>query len=470
FDRLISGKSASGGRKEYDELREKLEGLLEDLEEHVRHPNGSVMTNSVKRLCAGIERELKGIEEKSTGSSGRRLVDALDESDEVLDCYRRINGHLERLTLNANLSILKAINEQTMEARLASMLPAKSAVYNSAESDDVRRGGCALGTREPQINLLLEWARNPDTGRTCWINGMAGTGKTTIAYSVCDKLDQTFDLGASFFCSRVIPECRQIKYIIPSIAYQLARFSIPFQYALAKVLESEPDAYARALKIQFEKLIVNPLREVEKSLPTDFIVVIDALDECENESNLVQILDLLLSSSLSLPIRFLVSSRPEPEICQRMMGRVEEQGDIRLVLHDLDSDAVRSDIEVYMTHRLEHIPLTRTQWSAVIQRCGVLFIYASTTCRYIEQAHIMDTLDEAVDSITTSASMPMEHGDENAIDELYMMILSAAFNKPGMARVNKTRMRDVLEMVICAAEPMTVDALAALLGLKSNKQ
>ncbi|KAH7338414.1 hypothetical protein B0J17DRAFT_525657, partial [Rhizoctonia solani] len=139
---------------------------------------------------------------------------------------------------------------------------------------------CASGTRVAQIDSLLQWARDPNGGRTCWMNGMAGTGKTTIAYSVCHKLSVSFELAASFFCSRVIPECRQVKKIIPTIAYQLARFSIPFRCALDKVLELDPDIHTRELKTQYRKLLVEPIQESQVSLPTGFIVVIDALDEC----------------------------------------------------------------------------------------------------------------------------------------------------------------------------------------------
>ncbi|KAG8752156.1 hypothetical protein FRC11_008659, partial [Ceratobasidium sp. 423] len=400
-----------------------------------------------------IEAELRNVEKVQAHTVGRRLVDAMESSNEILECYRRIHSHLERLT----------------EARLAGMLPAKSAIYNSADSDDLKRGICAPGTREPQINLLLEWARDPESGRTCWMNGMAGTGKTTIAYTVCNRLDETFELGASFFCSRVIPECRRVKLIIPSIAYQLARFSFPFRCALVKVLESDPDAHSRALKIQYQKLIVNPLLKIQQSLPADFIVVIDALDECEDESNLGQILDLLLSPSVNLPIRFLLSSRPEPEICRRM-GQGGEQGDIKLVLHDLDSDVVKSDIEAYIRHELKYVPLTTAQWSLIIERCGVLFIYASTTCRYIRHEYNMDTLHEALDTIAATASISVEHGYKNAMDDLYLMILTAAFDKPGTSQENKRRMKDVLETVICAVEPMTLGMLADLLGLRSTKQ
>ncbi|KAH7308256.1 hypothetical protein B0J17DRAFT_61636 [Rhizoctonia solani] len=463
-------EGVSKERKEYEELREKLDGLLGDLAEYMAQPMSLMMTNSVKRLCSDIEAEIKNVEDRQTRNTGRRLNDAIESSSGIYECYRRIHGHLERLTLNANMNMLKAINDLTMETRLASILPTKAAIYNSAESSDIRRRGCAIGTRKPQIELLLEWSRKPEAGRTCWMNGMAGTGKTTIAYTVCNKLDETFELGASFFCSRVIPECRQVKHIIPSIAYQLARFSLPFLCALVKILESNPDAHTRVPKVQYQKLIVEPLLEVQGSLPTDFIVVIDALDECESEYSLGEILDLILSPESILPIRFLVSSRPEVEIYRRMMGRVDEQGTARPVLHDLDSDSVKSDIETYMRSEMAHIPLTDAQWLGLIERCGLLFIYASTTCRYIEQGHNMETVDEAVSTILGSTPTEHESGEETTIDELYFTILMAAFNKSGMSQENRTRMKNVLETVICAQEPLTLDALAGLLGLGSAKQ
>ncbi|CAE6410247.1 unnamed protein product [Rhizoctonia solani] len=463
-------ESLSKERKEYDYLQERLERLLSDLSEHMANPTRIAMTNSLQRICSDIEVELRNVEKIRARNTIQRLVDNMERSDELLECYHRIQGHIERLTLNTNMNILREINEQTMEARLARMSPSMSAIYNSAESDDVKRGNCAPGTREPQINLLLEWALHGGAGRICWINGMAGTGKTTIAFSASSRLDAMCKLGASFFCSRTIPECRQAKYIIPTIAYQLARFSFPFRCALDRALQHDPDAHTRALKVQYYKLIVEPILEAKGSLPTDFIVVIDALDECESKGSLGQILDLLISPDTAIPIRFLLSSRPEPEINQRMMDRVAEQGDTQLVLHDLDSDSVNADIEAYMRHELKHIPLTETHWFGLLKQCGVLFIYASTTCRYIEQAHNMNNLDEAVDTIVGSASVPMDYGDEQIIDELYLTILAVAFNKPGLSQTNKRRMRDILETVICAVEPMTLNSLAGLLRLESAKQ
>ncbi|CCO33399.1 Vegetative incompatibility protein HET-E-1 [Rhizoctonia solani AG-1 IB] len=454
-------EQSSKQHKEYEQLRLRLQDILTDLATHqlTSLPRESQMTKSVHRL--DIEAETNNVKNIQDRTSGRQLVDALAGLNDITECYRRIDGHLKRLTLNANLAVLGEVREQAVEARLGKMSPSISATYNSAESTDVQRRSCTPGTREPQIKSLLEWARDPGAGRTYWMNGMAGTGKTTITHSVCTELDETFELGASFFCSRTMPECRQVKYIIPSIAYQLARFSYGFRNELVKALESDPDACGKAPKIQYEKLIAGPLAAVQAYLPKKFIVVIDALDECENDDAVGQILDLLLSSPNTLPVRYLVSSRPEPEIHDRMVSRAGA----RLVLHELEPASVHMDIEAYMRDELKDIPLTEPQWKAILLRCGVLFIYASTVCRYIRQGHKMKSLNEAVHAIIQSSSTPMAHGDQKTINGLYLTILTNAFDKSEMSEMDKARAKDLLDAVICAAEPITLGVYADMLGL-----
>ncbi|CCO34972.1 hypothetical protein BN14_09083 [Rhizoctonia solani AG-1 IB] len=471
-------------QRDYIKARDNIDLILKDISAHMQNPVPQMMTDSVGLICMyaytgsarhstdQVFREIKSevavMEEKQDLSTERRLRNAMQGLDGVMDCCQRVHGHLERLTLNLNLGILKVINEQTIDAKIARMSPSMSAAYNSAESDDIKRGKCTPGTRKIQIDLLLKWARTADAGKTCWMNGMAGTGKTTIAYTVCSKLEDVCQLGASFFCSRTIPECRQVKHIIPSIAYQLAQFSLPFRGALARSLQKNSDAHARALAVQYQKLIVDPLTEVQRSLPEDFIVVIDALDECENEDSVGQILDLLLSNTHTLPIRYLVSSRPEREIAQKIAKRLEGQDEAYLVLHNLDVSSVRVDIEAYMRADLKDIPLSEDHWPSLLERSGVLFIYASTICRFIKQGYATHTLDEALNTICKSNSIPMQR--DNPIDMLYLTILENAFERSAIIEDNIKRTKDMLEMVICAIEPMTTDAMASLLDLKSGEQ
>ncbi|CCO35245.1 Vegetative incompatibility protein HET-E-1 [Rhizoctonia solani AG-1 IB] len=459
-------------RKEHKDLAMKLERTLKDLAEYMKQPIGSDMSNSVRRIYCDLEDEAKKVSEKQAIATGRLLIDALEGSDGILESHRRIDDLLGRLSRNTNMSTLSEVNRQAMDkdSRLDRMSPAKSAMYNSAESHDIKRGSCAPQTREVQIRLLLDWACTPESGRTCWINGMAGTGKTTIAHTVCTKLDEACALGASFFCSRVIPECRQAKYIIPSIAYQLARFSVTFHHALDKVLQSDRDAHSRTLDIQYKKLIVEPLLEAKETLPADFIVVIDALDECENEETVGQILDLILSPKSNLPIRFLVSSRPEREITQRMSGRANEHNEAQLVLHDLNSDTVKADIALYMRHELRRVPLNDDQWEKITASCGNLFIYASTICRYIEEAYKADTLDEVVSGIVGAHPGSAPRLGTDTIDQLYRTILENAFNNPKLISINVQRTMKFLQMVVYAIEPLTTSALASLLALRDANQ
>ncbi|CCO35997.1 hypothetical protein BN14_10119 [Rhizoctonia solani AG-1 IB] len=459
-------------RKEHKDLAMKLERTLTDLAEYMKQPIGSDMSNSVKRIYCDLEDEAKKVSEKQATATGRRMIDALEGSDGILEAHRRIDDHLGRLSRSANMLTLSSANRQEMDkdSRLDRMSPAKSAMYNSAESHDIKRGSCAPQTREVQIRLLLDWACTPESGRTCWINGMAGTGKTTIAHTVCTKLDEACALGASFFCSRVIPECRQAKQIIPSIAYQLARFSVTFHHALDKVLQSDPDTHTRTLDKQYKKLIVEPLLQTKGTLPADFIVVIDALDECENEETVGQILDLILSPESNLPIRFLVSSRPEREITQRMSGRANEHNEAQLVLHDLNSDTVKADIALYMRYELRRVPLNDDQWERITASCGNLFIYASTICRYIEEAYKADTLDEVVSSFVGAHPGSAPQLGTDTIDQLYRTILENAFNNPKLISINVQRTMKLLQTVLYAMEPLTTSALASLLALRDANQ
>jgi chloramphenicol 3-O-phosphotransferase len=102
---------------------------------------------------------------------------------------------------------------------------------------------------------LHDCANKPDSPKMCWLSGMAGTGKTTIACSICDELDKAYQLGANFFCSRLLPDCRDVTRVVPTIAYQLASFSYPFRSALCDVLSSDRDLSTYNMDTQFDKLI-----------------------------------------------------------------------------------------------------------------------------------------------------------------------------------------------------------------------
>ncbi|CAE6478076.1 unnamed protein product [Rhizoctonia solani] len=439
---------------EYDELIARLERLFEGLmgyfEDGCSHP----MTASMERLCKSIQEELKVIKDKNGRNVGARYLAANDEADAILGRYRRVEGYLERLSLNANPSMWKIAHEQATNYQ-------SDPRYNSAEAEAFKRRECTPNTRVQEIAMILGWVRNQGDGPMYWLNGMAGTGKTTIAYSTCAALDSAHMLGASFFCSRLREECRDVNMIIPSIAYQLARFSRPFHHALCNALEKDPDAHVKRLHMQFNALIKDPILQVQHTLPEELTVVIDALDECDNKESTGRMLDVLLRESARLPIKFVLSSRPEPEIRDQMSERVRS----RLVLHELDKGKVQVDIETYLRVELSPMSPSEAQIAALVERAGILFIYAATAVRYIGHDDFRRNPNARLRTLLGVQQVPKTKRNDE-IDELYTTILEAALGDQGIDEEEQGDREQVMYTVICAREPLTVGDLSELLQVK----
>jgi hypothetical protein len=102
-------------------------------------------------------------------------------------------------------------------------------------------------------------------------------------------------LGASVFFKRGEGRRRSASLLLPTLASQLATRIRGFDGLLAETLRRDRQICSKALGEQFKRLIKEPLQQ----LPTDtagtmFVVVIAALDECENEQDMRTVLDLWL--------------------------------------------------------------------------------------------------------------------------------------------------------------------------------
>ncbi|KAG8777493.1 hypothetical protein FRC12_000360 [Ceratobasidium sp. 428] len=455
-------------RRDYQELRAQLDLLFGDISGYFDAPTPLAMTSSIENLIRGIKRETELIKLKQQRSGVGRYVNADNDAEEILECYKRIQAILQRLSLNANIDTWKTVDEMTTDRRLDRLPNSPAAYYCSADSASLGRGECTKDTRVDVLQQIHDWARDTASHKIYWLNGMAGTGKTTIAYSLCKELEKRRTLAASFFCSRQLPECRNVKHIAPSVSYQLCRFSAPFRYALSSVLEVNPDVYNRPIKEQFEQLIVDPLNQVKHTFPTDVIVVVDALDECEARTGVAEILDTLLSLASSLPIRFFVASRPDLHILNRMRSEGGSQMNKEMRLHELDQPTVQNDIRTYLTSELKpHLQLTEAALSTLVTRSGVLFIYAATVVRYIGSNDFTMKEYRLAEILGASGASPDESHKE--VDALYTAILRAALDNPSLTSSDRARMLLILHTVVCACEPLSTDTMAGLLGLDGKR-
>lgn len=91
------------------------------------------------------------------------------------------------------------------------------------------RNGCLKGTRGEILDEIELWTRDFSKPSVYWLNGLAGTGKSTIAQTIAERVFADGRLGASFFCSRDFEDRSNLKLIFPTIAVQLSHAYFRFR-------------------------------------------------------------------------------------------------------------------------------------------------------------------------------------------------------------------------------------------------
>ncbi|KAF4614458.1 hypothetical protein D9613_003317 [Agrocybe pediades] len=466
---LDLAKDVIGNQEEYVKLADEFRDVASTLAPYASKLAASD-EGSIALILKSIDEELAEIKRQLERGKFKRIVEATDDQGNILARYRKIDSLFRRLlsdvTLRTHVEIGK-LREATDATLLRTLTPVDDARYNSGYSTAVKRCGCTASTREQILDDLRVWVQDPNGSKVFWMNGMAGTGKTTILYSFCEWLEENKRLAGNFFCSRASMLCRDLSNIVRSISHQLAHYSPAFRSELCKILKEKQNPHMLNVGEQFKWIVEKPLQKSKDAIPDGAVVVIDALDECDNVSATALFLKVLLQYSTHLPIKFLVASRPEPVILKKMQAPNFSPSVLRL--HDIEQSLVEADIRQYLQEALRTMSpvLSSDVIDQLTRRSGKLFIYAATVARYInpEDAEVNSKtrLDAILGISSSSTSL-----QEQELDSLYRSILSSAFDKTHLEERELKIASLVLRTVICAVEPMTTSMMSTILALRQE--
>ena len=331
---------------------------------------------------------------------------------------------------------------------------------------------CLPGTRESVLQDIMLWAKHPREQNVFWLNGLAGTGKSTIAQSFSEMVVEEGILGAGFFCSRDYLDRKELKNIFPTLAYQLACRYPQFRTHLVATLKKDPTLAHTSLISQLENLLVNPFCGKNISC----VIVIDALDECIDHQPASAILSVLGRFVKRLPrVKFFITGRPEPRIRTGFRLPLLEPLTQIFLLHEVESASVDNDIRLYLTQRLTTVTKRRSDldlpdpWpsdselTALTKKSSGLFIFASTLVRFIESEH--HEPKNRLQLVLSEANNTMYEG-RAGIDSLYSQILLHAFSDVREPEVFAD-MRLILGAIVLAFNPLSRRDLSAILGTPS---
>jgi hypothetical protein len=365
-----------------------------------------------------------------------------------------------------------------LKEKLERLRPVSSARYNSRDSPS----GCLENTREDVLSSMLSWLAETSSSSTpmsiFWLAGLAGTGKSTIIKTFCQRVSSDNDfLLASFFASRNSAERRDPYRIVHTFAHQLAITSDDIRPHVLSAMRVPQDVMQELMLDQIKQLLAGPIEKAQLCGRT-IVLAIDALDECQKSADGFErgpLIELLAQVLQNQPVKLLVTSRQEDSIAT-MFCSISH---VPLRLHEIASAGIESDIRRIFNAGFAEIRRkrardlgtdlwpTQSQLDTLVHLTGPFFIYAATVLKFIDGPRFLpkarlNQILERGSAISTDSSTPFLK-----IDALYADVLKSATEEvPGYADKELCRrVSNLLRTVVLLEESVSIRALAHLMGI-----
>ena len=345
-------------------------------------------------------------------------------------------------------------------------------VSNAADDEQPTDAGCMPGTREGVLAQFIRWMKE-DYMAIFWLAGMEGTGKTSIALSLCRLLRNSPDvcLASGFFCSRSAGGIarRDVRRVLPTLAALLACQSVEFAVALATELDKDRRIGHKPVGDQIGPLIRTPLAALATST-RPIVFVIDALDELGDEKEVAALLRILADFRCEANVKFILTSRPEMHIRGTPISSTENSSILQL--HTIEKVEVSSDIRFYLCGRLQDVApkatwYTEDEIELLVKLSDGLFIFASTVIDFVlgreGDEDRQDRLRMVTSAVTNRAAAT------SAVDEVYELVITEATESKTVHRDELERLKRILACVLTARASLSIEALASLIDITPGR-
>ncbi|KIM25928.1 hypothetical protein M408DRAFT_39969, partial [Serendipita vermifera MAFF 305830] len=172
---------------------------------------------------------------------------------------------------------------------------------------------CTQDTRTELLHDIRTWANDTtSTKQVLWIADRAGTGKSTVAKQIVTEWDKSAKPVVPFFFSINAADTMTNAKFCSTLAVKLAEFADfgSFRSTLAEFLRHKLTIETLSFEEQFNQLVFGPLKAINRPV----LVVIDALDECD-ERGRSELLSALLNKFNKTPMtKVMITSRPLVDI------------------------------------------------------------------------------------------------------------------------------------------------------------
>ncbi|KAH7014279.1 uncharacterized protein B0I36DRAFT_425768 [Microdochium trichocladiopsis] len=385
----------------------------------------------------------------------------------------------------AILAFLQADQTETLgDVRADQLLKRLPVVHEAAYDsfDEAKNAKCLRNTRVKILEDIDTWLASRDSKHVYWLNGRAGTGKSTIARTVADGARNKGMLGATFFFKRGEGERSSAAKLMTTLAWQLSQQDPLMAREIKGAIEKNEALVTTALRQQFDGLILQPVLRILNGAATmsPRLVVIDALDECDETNDMALIIDLfskLPQHANGAALKLLVTSRPELPIrlgFKRIDGKYDE-----LILHEIQESTIQADIACYLSSELKTIrddfnsmvasPQLRLSdtWPSpgdadrLVNMAVPLFIFAATIVRFLS-----DTRSGGPQKKMSVIFEPRVLAAENKLIATYQPVLAylLAGQSQTIRKLIERRFKSVVGSIVLLFSPLSASSLVSFLA------
>ncbi|RYP78020.1 hypothetical protein DL770_006952 [Monosporascus sp. CRB-9-2] len=477
----------------------RLKNTSKEVQNLVNSPRGTKLKASQKLgdTLKDSQSRLERLDHELTPSKGRQVMKQFGlralkwpfESKDVEKIIQDIARCTQTISLNLQVdqaATLLAVDQNLLDMdqkiRLNELKVAEGAAFDSHAEE--HNPTCHPDTRVDLLREISKWVQNPQAEAIFWLNGMAGTGKSTISRTVAHSFSKDGQLGASFFFKRGEGDRGGTSKFFTTIAAQLVKRVPALAPHVKNAIDADPAIFGKAMREQFEKLILEPLSKPPQAVwkADALVIIVDALDECERDEDINTIIHLFSrTKTLQFPrLRIFVTSRPELPI---RLGFIAVKGTYQdLVLHKIPEPVIEHDLSAYFKHELTKIrndyncsiPKDRQlspNWpeqsdiQILVEMAIPLFIFAATVCRFLA-----DRKSGNPDKKLRKVLKHRTKSQESKLDATYLPVLDQML--VGLSSREKSEalqeFRDIVGSIVVLASPLSTSALARMLNIAQD--
>ncbi|EUC60431.1 vegetative incompatibility protein HET-E-1, putative, partial [Rhizoctonia solani AG-3 Rhs1AP] len=318
---------------------------------------------------------------------------------------------------------------------------------------------CLDGTREALLNKIITWTQNRENSEAfMWISGQAGMGKTSVANTLCQRLDNVQALAGSFFCRRDDPNSNDPLSLINNLICGIGMKCPAYANQVAIAIRANPTLCSSHLSLRYQGLVVKPLQQLEHMpMPITLVVVVDGLDECGDSISRGIALQKLFEMSRLVPwLKVIFTGRPVASIQEYFQVTCPHRTVV--YIHDYDSTP---DIRAYVEGQVAQLA-EKERWppGSVNQLCTMshgVFLWATLAVKYIKKS-AFPALPRLQKVLSKQKSPVTDH-----FDALYTRTLNMTIDEDE-AEIKTAYLRCIgAVLAISERQPLTVPDLQYLL-------